>query len=186
VTEKRQSGHRLSAAVLTVSDSCSSGLREDLSGPAVARTLRAHGFEIVTMLAVPDERTAIQDALRKTAACARLVVTTGGTGIAARDVTPEATISVCDRLLDGVAELMRADGRRTTPLAALSRGVCGTLGTSIVLNVPGKPAAAADSLLAALAVLPHALELLAGHTEHSDDRRAGRPVRRAQRKGARA
>jgi molybdopterin adenylyltransferase len=138
------------------------------------------------MLIVPDEQKAIEDALRQAAAQARLVVTTGGTGIAARDVTPEATLSVCDRLLDGVAELVRAEGRRTTPLAALSRGVCGTLGTSIILNVPGKPLAAASSVLAALPVLPHALELLAGNTEHSDDRRAARSGRTAKRKVARA
>jgi len=181
VTKKRQS-----AAVITVSDSCAGGERKDLSGPAVALVLRSHGFEPIALLIVPDEQRAIEDALRKSATQARLVVTTGGTGIAARDVTPEATLAVCDRLLDGVAEVMRADGRRTTPLAALSRGLCGTLGASIILNVPGKPAAAASSLLAALPVLPHALDLLAGNTEHSDDRRAPRAARTSKRKGARA
>jgi molybdopterin adenylyltransferase len=188
VTQKSQSEKAWPAAVITVSDSCASGLREDLSGPAVAKTLRSHGFETIAMLIVADEQKAIEDALRRAAAHARLVVTTGGTGIAARDVTPEATLSVCDRVLDGVAELMRAEGARTTPLAALSRGVCGTLGTSIILNVPGKPEAAAGSLLAALPVLPHALDLLAGHTEHSNDRRAARSAHtdKERRKGARA
>jgi molybdopterin adenylyltransferase len=186
VTHKSQSGKPLSVVVITVSDSCASGLREDLSGPAVAKALRSHGFETIAMLTVPDDQRAIEDALRKAAARARLVVTTGGTGIAARDVTPEATLSVCDRVLEGVAELMRSEGRRTTPLAVLSRGVCGTLGTSIVLNVPGKPEAAASSLLAALPVVPHALDLLAGHTEHSDDRRAARPKPSTKRKVARA
>ena len=97
---------------------------------------------------------------------ARLVVTTGGTGIGPRDVTPEATRAVCDRLLEGVAELMRAEGRRETPMASLSRAVCGTLATTLVLNVPGSPAGAVSSLLAALPVLPHALDLLEGRTEH--------------------
>jgi molybdopterin adenylyltransferase len=181
VTHKSQSGKALAAVVITVSDSCSRGEREDLSGPAVTRVLRSAGFETIATLIVPDEQKAIEDALRTAAAEARLVVTTGGTGIAARDVTPEATLSVCDRLLLGVAELMRAEGRRTTALAALSRGVCGTLGTTILLNVPGKPSAAASSLATALTVLPHALELLAGHIEHADDRR-----RTSRRKGARA
>jgi molybdopterin adenylyltransferase len=186
VTKKRQISHAFPAAVITVSDSCAQGLQDNLSGPAVAKALQSHGFEIIGMLTVPDERRAIEDALRKTAALARLIVTTGGTGISARDVTPEATLSVCDRRLDGVAELMRAEGRRTTPLAVLSRGVCATLRTTIVLNVPGKPAAAASSLVAALPVLPHALDLLAGNTEHADDRRTPRPRPTAKRKAARA
>jgi molybdopterin adenylyltransferase len=181
VTRKSQN-----AAVITVSDTCTQGLREDLSGPAVAKALHSRGFETIAMLTVPDDQRAIEDALRQAAAQVRLVVTTGGTGIAARDVTPEATISVCDRLLLGVAELMRAEGRRTTPLAALSRGVCGTLGTTVILNVPGKPVAAVSSLLAALPVLPHALDLLAGHTDHGDDRRAARSRPTSKRKVARA
>lgn len=171
---------------MTVSDSCARGEQEDLSGPAVVKVLRSHGFETIAMLTVADEQKAIRDALRKAAARARLVVTTGGTGIAARDVTPEATLSVCDRTLDGVAELMRTEGRRTTPLAALSRGVCGTLGAALILNLPGSPRGAVSSLEAALPVLPHALELLAGHTEHSGDRRAAHPKPTAKRKVARA
>jgi molybdopterin adenylyltransferase len=181
VTKKRQS-----AAVITVSDSCARGERKDLSGPAVAQALRSRGFETIAMLTVPDDQKVIEDALRKAAARARLVVTTGGTGIAPRDVTPEATLAVCDRTLDGVAELMRAAGRRTTPLAVLSRGVCGTVGAALILNVPGKPAAAASSLLAVMPVLPHALDLLAGHTEHSDDRGAAPSRLTSGRKGARA
>jgi molybdopterin adenylyltransferase len=154
--------------VITVSDSCARGLREDLSGPAVTKVLEAGGFETVAAVTVADEQPAIEDALRRAAAHARLIVTTGGTGIAARDVTPEATRAICDRLIEGVAELVRAEGRRTTALAALSRGVCGILGRSIILNVPGKPQAAASSLRVALPVLPHALELLEGHTEHTE------------------
>lgn len=155
-----------SAAAITVSDACASGSREDLSGPAVARTLDAAGWQTVLRLTVPDEQNLIEDAIRQAAGRARLVVTTGGTGIAARDVTPEATRAVCDRLLEGIAELMRAEGRQDTALAVLSRGICGTLGTTVVLNVPGSPAGAVRSLEAALPVLPHAVDLLDGQTEH--------------------
>lgn len=157
---------RRTAAVITVSDASSRGLRKDLSGPAVARELDASGFETVLRVTVPDEQPAIEDSLRQAAGSARLVVTTGGTGIGKRDVTPEATRAVCERMIEGVGELMRAEGRRETPLASLSRAVCGTLGTSMILNLPGSPAGAVSSLRAALPVLPHALDLLEGKTEH--------------------
>lgn len=160
---------RKSAAVITVSDSCSTGSRQDLSGPAVVGELEANGFSVALRLTVPDEAAAIQDALRQAASSVRLVITTGGTGISARDVTPEATRAVCDRLLDGIPELMRAEGRRQTPMAVLSRGLCGTLGSSFILNLPGSPTGAINSLRAALPVLPHALDLLAGHTEHAPE-----------------
>jgi molybdenum cofactor synthesis domain-containing protein len=170
------------AAVITVSDSCARGEREDVSGPAVVQLLLSAGFETVATTIVPDEQSAIEDALRTAAAQVRLVVTTGGTGIAIRDVTPEATRAVCDRLLEGVAELMRSEGRRDTPLAVLSRGVCGTLGTSVILNVPGSPAGATSSLRTVLPVLPHALDLLEGKTEHTT--KDARPVpKKKTRKG---
>jgi molybdopterin adenylyltransferase len=153
-------------AVITVSDSCFRGTRADLSGPAVAEELVAHGFDATDLLSVEDEKTSIEDALRRLAAKTRLVVTTGGTGIGPRDVTPEATCAVCDRLLDGVAEAMRAAGGQETKFAALSRGVCGTLGKSLILNLPGSPRGAVTSLRAVLPLLPHALELLAGETAH--------------------
>jgi molybdopterin adenylyltransferase len=154
--------------VITVSDSCFRGTREDLSGPAVTRELSAHGFDATNLLTVEDEKNTIEDALRRSAAKTRLVITTGGTGISPRDVTPEATRSVCDRLLDGVAEAMRTAGLEETKFAALSRGVCGTLGKSLILNLPGSPRGAVTSLRAVLPLLPHALALLSGATEHED------------------
>ena len=157
---------KLTAAVLTISDSASRNTREDLSGPRLQQVLKDAGFEITLNKVLPDEVQQIAAALRTAATQARFVVTTGGTGIAARDVTPEATVRVCDRLLDGVAELMRAEGLKQTPFAALSRGVCGTIGTSIVLNLPGNPAGAEQSLKTVLPLISHALDLLAGKTEH--------------------
>jgi len=156
----------LTAAVITVSDSCARGERADLSGPAVAELLRKRKFSIVGTGIVPDEQPAIQKAILHWAGEARLVVTSGGTGIAERDVTPEATRAVCDRLLEGVAERMRSEGSKRTMFAALSRGVCGVRGKSVILNVPGSPAGAVESLESVIELLPHALQLLDGHTKH--------------------
>ena len=155
-----------SAAVVTVSDTCSRGEKIDLSGPAVAETLARHGFQVVRREIVPDESAAIQEKLIELCSSVRLVVTTGGTGIARRDVTPEATRAVCDRVVEGIAEQMRARGSLKTRFAALSRGICGTRGSSLILNLPGSPAGATDSLESVIDLLPHALELLAGKTEH--------------------
>ncbi|HKW18364.1 MAG TPA: MogA/MoaB family molybdenum cofactor biosynthesis protein [Terriglobales bacterium] len=154
------------AAVLTVSDSCARGERNDASGPAVERALQQHHFSVVETRVVADDHGAIQKAIVELARKARLVVTTGGTGISTRDVTPEATRAVCGRMLDGVSERMRREGERKTPFAALSRGVCGVCGASLVLNLPGSPNGAVESLQAVIDVLPHALQVLAGKTEH--------------------
>src|SRR5204863_8661373 len=154
------------AAVLTVSDSCARGERVDLSGPAVARTLQQHHFAIIETRVVADDQRGIQKAIVELARKDRLVVTTGGTGISARDVTPEATRSVCGRMLDGISERMRREGEKKTMFALLSRGLCGVCGTSVVLNLPGSPAGAVESLQAVIDVLPHAIQLLAGRTEH--------------------
>ncbi len=156
----------LTAAVVTVSDSCARGDREDRSGPAVAELLTKLHFSVALREVVPDESIPIQNLLIRLAREVRLVVTTGGTGIAARDVTPEATAVVCDRLLDGVAERMRSEGTKKTPYAALSRGVCGVRGRALILNLPGSPAGAVESLEAVAGLIPHALDLLAGKTEH--------------------
>jgi len=157
------------AAVITVSDSCYAGTRVDRSGPAVVEVLIAGGFTVVEQRTVPDEQPAIERALRDCAGHAALVVTTGGTGIAVRDVTPEATRNVCDRLLDGVPEVMRAEGRNETIYAALSRALCGTLGESLIVNLPGSPRGAVTSLTAVLPLVTHALTLLAGtETPHPE------------------
>ncbi|MGB9203313.1 MAG: MogA/MoaB family molybdenum cofactor biosynthesis protein [Terriglobales bacterium] len=158
--------HRTSAAVLTVSDSCSRGEKKDLSGPAVAEALERRNFQVVARGVVADERAAIQEKLIELSRLARLVVTTGGTGIAPRDVTPEATSAVCDRLVEGIAEQMRIEGSHKTRFAALSRAVCGVRGTSLILNLPGSPAGAVESLESVMDLLPHALELIAGKTKH--------------------
>lgn len=157
---------KTTAAVLTISDSSAKGLRQDASGPALRRVLEEVGFEVIHSQIVPDDVQAITAALVDCSQRARFVVTTGGTGVGPRDVTPEATRSVCDRLLDGVAERMRAEGAKRTMYAALSRGVCGTRGTSLILNLPGNPAGAEQSLKSVLDLVPHALDLLAGKTEH--------------------
>ena len=157
----------LTAAVLTVSDSSACGERPDLSGPAVAEILKRRNFAIVATEIVADDQQNIQQAIIRLAAKARLIATTGGTGIAARDVTPEATRAVCTRLLEGIAERMRFEGSKKTPMAALSRAICGVREKSLVLNLPGSPRGAVESLEAVIDLLPHALELLVGNTKHT-------------------
>jgi molybdopterin adenylyltransferase len=156
----------LAAAVVTVSDSCARGERIDLSGPAVVELLKKLGFRVVATQVVQDDSMQIQNALVHLALEVPFIVTTGGTGIAPRDVTPEATEAICDRLIDGVGERMRLEGAKKTVFAALSRGVCGVRDKTLILNLPGSPSGAVESLEAVMDVIPHALSLLDGHTEH--------------------
>jgi molybdenum cofactor synthesis domain-containing protein len=121
----------------------------------------------VTREIVPDDESAIREALLRLSTQVRFVVTTGGTGIAKRDVTPEATRAVCDRLLEGIAERMRAEGTKSTKFAALSRAVCGVRGDSLILNLPGKPSGAVESLESVIDLVPHVVQLLSGDTRHS-------------------
>lgn len=155
------------ARVLTISDSSHHGTRVDKSGPAVAERLQSLGWSAEVEI-LPDERDQI--ARRLQALCDEaydVVITTGGTGLAARDVTPEATRDVIEREVPGLAEWMRAEGMRKTRRAILSRGIAGTRGRTVIVNLPGSPKGAVESLDAVADLLPHVVELLQGHTEHA-------------------
>jgi molybdopterin adenylyltransferase len=157
----------LRAAVITVSDGVAHGARKDESGDLAERQLTESDYSIVDRVVVPDEQPAIVAALRaQIGAGTRLIVTTGGTGFGPRDVTPEATTEVIERPAPGLSELMRAAGLEHTPMAALSRGVAGAAGSCLILNLPGSPKGVKESLDAVVEVLPHALRLLAGDTQH--------------------
>lgn len=154
------------AAIITVSDGVSAGTREDVSGEALARRLTEHDFEVVSRSVVADEMGDIVMAMRRHIGEVSLLVTTGGTGFGPRDVTPEATRQVIEREAPGMATLMLMNGIASTPMAALSRGLVGSAGITLILNLPGSPRGATENLDSLLPVLPHALELLAGNTEH--------------------
>lgn len=156
----------LRAAVLTISDGCAAGRREDRSGPLVAAALAEAGFEVTVREILPDEQSAITARLKELAQEVALVVTTGGTGFGPRDVTPEATLAASERLAPGLAELMRQQGAQAAPFAWLSRGIAGLRGATLYLNLPGSPRGAVESLRLVLPLLPHALALLRGQTEH--------------------
>lgn len=157
----------MKARVITCSDAASRGEREDRSGPAVRDLLESKGYEVDAVVVVADTiefiATAIVDG---TEAGNQLVVTTGGTGIAPRDLTPDATLRVCERVIPGFGELMRATSLQKTPMASLSRAQAATRGTALVVNLPGSVTGAVENLEAILHLIPHAIDLLAGKTEH--------------------
>jgi molybdopterin adenylyltransferase len=157
-----------SAAVVTASDGVSSGHRLDGSGAAVVEVLQEAGIGVTRREVVPDDRGRIATLLRELAddGDVDLVAITGGTGFGPRDVTPEATADVIDRHAPGLAEAMRAAGRANTPLADLSRGICGVRGRTLIIDLPGSPRGATESLAAILGIIPHAMQLLAGETRH--------------------
>lgn len=154
-----------SASVITVSDGVSAGIREDDSGDALEKILLDHGFDVSRVL-LPDEADQIAEAIRDCAAKTALVLTTGGTGFGPRDVTPEATATVLDRDAPGLVHTMLATGLQSTPMAALSRARAGEVGRSLVVNLPGSPRGATESLQAIIEVIPHAIQLLSGDTAH--------------------
>jgi molybdopterin adenylyltransferase len=149
------------AAVLTVSDGVAAGVREDRSGDLLAELLAGEGFEVERRV-VPDDRDAVADSIAELADETRLVLTTGGTGMAPRDVTPEATLAVLDRAAPGIAEAIRADAVARTPHGLLSRGIAGVRGSTLVVNLPGSTGGCRDGFAVLRPALGHALELLAG------------------------
>ncbi|MBI3665096.1 MAG: MogA/MoaB family molybdenum cofactor biosynthesis protein [Acidobacteria bacterium] len=161
---------RPQAAVLTISDSAHCGLREDRSGPAVRERLEKLGWKVSAVEVLPDDQNRIAARLSTLADGNQIqaIFTTGGTGLSPRDVTVEATRAVVDRDIPGFGELMRARGRHSTPLAMLSRAMAGTRGRVLIVNLPGSPKGAVESLDAIAELLPHTMDLLNGHTKHQE------------------
>jgi len=155
-------------AIVTISDSCSQGTLKDLSGPALAERIGLQGWDIAATMILPDDAARITATLKDLCDTgkASLILTTGGTGVAARDVTPEATRAIIEREVPGIPEFIRAEGARLNRRAILSRGVAGTRGRTLIVNLPGSPAGAMESFNAIADVITHVTDLLEGRTEH--------------------
>jgi molybdopterin adenylyltransferase len=158
----------IKVAVVTVSDSVVAGTREDLSGPALRERAHALGWVVSSMERTPDESEPIATMLRRLADSGEVAVilTTGGTGVAPRDITPEATRGVIEREIPGLSELMRTEGLKFTPTAVLSRGLAGVRGRTLIVNLPGSPKGAVESLDAIAKLVPHIVDLMEGRTSH--------------------
>ena len=155
-------------AILTISDSCHEGTREDRSGPAIAKRIVQAGWQQALAEVLPDDKVQIATRLRALSAegLAEVILTTGGTGVSPRDVTPEAVRSVIEKEIPGCGELMRSEGLKVTPLASLSRSLAGTLGSTLIVALPGSPKGAVESLDAIVGLVPHIVDLLHGKTGH--------------------
>jgi molybdopterin adenylyltransferase len=151
-------------AILTISDSSFRGERPNIGGPSVRERCVNLGWQVASEAVLPDERAKISELLKQISDSggAELILTTGGTGLGPRDVTPEATSEICERIVPGLSELMRERGRQSTPRAALSRAIVGTRGTTLIVNLPGSPKGAVESLNAIADLLPHASEVMRG------------------------
>ncbi len=162
--------HNFRAKILVLSDLATKGEREDRSGPAVREILESHGWQVTSVELLPDDLDQIRDRLIDwtDAEDCDAIFTSGGTGIGPRDVTPEATRSVIETEVPGLAELMRAEGTRNTPLAALSRAIAGVRKRKLIVNLPGSPRGARESLESIIEVLPHAIDQIQGRTAHSE------------------
>lgn len=160
----------LRAKILVLSDLATQGQREDRSGPAVRDVLESHGWQVTALEMLPDEFDQIRDRLETwtNSEDCDAVFTSGGTGLSPRDVTPEATRSLIEKEVPGFAELMRTEGTKSTPLAALSRGVVGVRKRKLIVNLPGSPRGARESLESIIKVLPHAIDQIQGRTGHSE------------------
>lgn len=166
MTEQAKGKFRRTAAIITVSDRGARGEREDASGKALLEVLTGEGFDVCFQTVIPDEAEVISRTIRECAVSMKvaLVLTTGGTGVSPRDVTPEATMAVIERLVPGMAEAMRAASLRKTPHAMISRGIAGIRGTTLIINLPGSPSGAVENLSVLLPALPHALNKIQGDT----------------------
>jgi molybdopterin adenylyltransferase len=164
MTKQTKGGFRRTAAIITVSDRGARGERADASGNALFELLIGEGFDVCFQTVVPDEAEVISRTIRECAVARKvaLVLTTGGTGVSPRDVTPEATMAVIERLVPGMAEAMRAASLQKTPHAMISRGIAGIRGTTLIINLPGSPAGAVENLSVLLPALPHALDKIQG------------------------